>query len=112
MGITPPSDSQGVLQDIHWGLGLFGYFPTYTLGNLYAAQFLRQAEKEIGDFWGKISRGQFSDLKSWLNENVHRHGKLYSADELARKVTGEPLNPEHFLNYLRDKFGELYRLSS
>ena len=109
--ITPPNDSQGVLQDIHWGLGLFGYFSTYTLGNLYSAQFLRQAEKEIEDFWGKVSRGQFSHLKSWLNENVHHHGRLYSADGLARKVTGESLNAEYFLNYLRDKFGELYGLS-
>jgi carboxypeptidase Taq len=112
LGITPPNDREGVLQDIHWALGLFGYFPTYTLGNLYAAQFLGRAEKDIADFWGKVSRGQFSDLKSWLNTNIHRHGRLYSADDLVRRVTGETLNAKHFLGYLRSKFGDLYRLSS
>ncbi len=108
LGITPDSDAVGVLQDIHWSQGYFGYFPTYTLGNLYGAQLFNQAKKNIENLEDAISKGKFSILKQWLNSNVHQYGKLYSAKELIKKVTGEYLNSNYFVNYIKTKFGDLY----
>ncbi|MDI6917343.1 MAG: carboxypeptidase M32 [Thermoplasmatales archaeon] len=108
LGIVPENDSAGVLQDIHWSQGLFGYFPTYTLGNLYSVQLFNQAKKDMPNLDEKISNGHLLDLKKWLNKNVHEYGKLYSAKELTKKITGETLNPEHFIKYLKEKFGLIY----
>ncbi|MDI6887316.1 MAG: carboxypeptidase M32 [Candidatus Thermoplasmatota archaeon] len=108
LGIVPENDAVGVLQDVHWSQGYFGYFPTYSLGNLYAAQLLNAAKKTIPDFEIAISEGKLSVLKQWLNCNVHQYGKLYSAKELTKKVTGEMLNPNYFLEYIKTKFGPLY----
>jgi len=110
LGIRPRSDRDGVLQDVHWSIGAIGYFPTYTLGNLYAVQLFRQAHCEIPGLSRKIERGSLSGLKKWLNEKIHRWGRLYSAAELIEQVTHEPLNPGHFMRYLEEKFGEVYRL--
>lgn len=110
LGITPPTDREGVLQDVHWSLGAIGYFPTYTLGNLYAAQFYNQAGHDIPGLQDRIAEGDLLPLKSWLAERIHRWGRTYQADELARHVTGEPLNPDHFVSYLERKYGELYQL--
>lgn len=107
-GMTPPDDARGCLQDIHWSGGGIGYFPTYTLGNLYAAQFFAQAQKELGDLGGHFQRGEFRALKDWLNAKIHRQGQRYRAAELVAVVTGEPLNPRFFLDHLRIKFGPLY----
>ncbi|MBI3805039.1 MAG: carboxypeptidase M32 [Nitrospirae bacterium] len=111
LGLTPPSDAQGVLQDIHWSGGAFGYFPTYTLGNLYAIQFLNQAKKEIPDLEGESARGNLLPLKQWLNEKIHRWGKQYASDELILRITGETLNPDYFVQYLKEKFTPIYRLA-
>jgi carboxypeptidase Taq len=109
-GLTPPDDRQGCLQDIHWSMGGIGYFPTYTLGNLYAAQFMNAARDQLPDLEGDFSRGQFGRLKAWLNEKVHRPGRSYRSSELCRRVTGEGLQHGPLVDYLREKFGRLYDL--
>lgn len=111
LGIRPPNDAEGVLQDVHWSLGAFGYFPTYTLGNLYAAQFYNQARHEIPHFDVEIEAGRLTVLTKWLNQKIHRWGRMFTAEHLLERVTGQPLSPEPFLDYLEQKYGELYRLS-
>jgi carboxypeptidase Taq len=106
--LTPPDNKHGCLQDIHWSMGGIGYFPTYTLGNLYAAQLMDQARKDLGDVDDDFRRGEFGRLKGWLNEKVHRPGKRYRANELCRRVTGQPLSHHPFLTYMRKKYGPLY----
>jgi carboxypeptidase Taq len=108
LGIRPADDLQGVLQDVHWGAGLVGYFPTYTLGNLYAAQFFVEADAQLGGVAAPFARGQFQPLREWLREKIHRHARRYSAAELVRQVTGRPLGPESLMAHLRAKFGPLY----
>jgi len=108
--LVPPDDAQGVLQDIHWSGGMFGYFPTYALGNLIAAQLWAKIKADIPDLDGKIEKAQFGDLLGWLRENVHRHGSKFEPVELLTAVTGGGLTAEPYLRYLRDKFGEIYRL--
>lgn len=108
LGIDVPSDTKGVLQDIHWSHGSFGYFPTYSLGSFYAAQFMAQANKEIDNLNSGFGQGQFLALKGWLNEKIHQHGKLYNSEELCEMVTGERLNIAHFSAYAREKFGRVY----
>src|SRR5262245_8888924 len=109
-GLTPPDDRRGCLQDIHWSMGGIGYFPTYTLGNLYAAQFMRAARQQLPGLEAGFARGEFRPLKSWLNEKVHRLGRSYWSDALCRRVTGEGLRHEPLIDYLRDKYAALYRL--
>lgn len=111
LGIKPPTDTLGVLQDSHWGGGAFGYFPSYTLGALYACQFYQALLKEQPDTERNIAIGNFSPIKQWLNEKIHRHGKLYSPQELIQKVTGESLNPDYFIAYLKKKYHEVYQLA-
>jgi carboxypeptidase Taq len=108
LGITPPNDAQGCLQDIHWSLGTFGYFPTYALGNLYAAQFYEAARAAMPDLEEKIARGELRPLREWLRENIHRQGKRYRANELVKAVTGRDLSPEPFVRYLQMKYKPLY----
>jgi carboxypeptidase Taq len=107
-GLDVPNDAQGCLQDVHWSAGLFGYFATYALGNLYAAQFFEQARQELGDLPGQFSRGEFAPLLSWLREKIHRHGRRYRAGELVRRVTGRPLDAEPLLRHLSDKAKAYY----
>ena len=109
-GLTPADDRQGCLQDIHWSFGGFGYFPTYTLGNLYAAQFMEQARRDLGDLDADFRRGEFGRLKTWLNEKIHRHGQRYRAGTLCEKITGKPLSHKPLLAYLRAKYTPLYAL--
>lgn len=111
LNIDVPEDSQGVLQDVHWSHGSFGYFPTYSLGSFYAAQFFEQAKKEIIDLEKKIEQGNFTDLLSWLRRNIHVHGKYYTAQELCERITGEKLNFNHFMSYAQNKFGTIYDFS-
>jgi carboxypeptidase Taq len=108
LGITPPDDARGCLQDVHWSHGSFGYFPTYTLGNLFSAQFFEAAEKETGALALRFEKGDFKPLKEWLNRNIHEKGQTYLAGDLCRNVTGKELSPEPFLNYLEGKFRPLY----
>ncbi len=108
LGIVPPTDAQGCLQDVHWSAGYIGYFPTYALGNLYSAQFFGQAKKELGDLNRQFARGEFGELKRWLNERIHRLGQRYRAEKLAEVVTGKPLSHRPLMDYLKVKYGELY----
>ena len=108
LGIVPRDDARGCLQDIHWSGGGFGYFPTYTLGNLYAAQFFAKARAELGDLDEQFRRGEFLPLRAWLTRKIHREGQRYRAADLVLAVTGEPLNPDYLLRHLREKFGALY----
>ncbi|MEX2186306.1 MAG: carboxypeptidase M32 [Pirellulales bacterium] len=108
LGIAPPSDALGVLQDIHWSAGLVGYFPTYSLGNLYAAQFFDRADAEIGPLDEQFAAGEFGPLRNWLGEKIHRQGKCYTAAELVEHVTGKPLSHEPLIRRLRGTLGALY----
>ena len=110
LDITPPNDSQGVLQDVHWSAGLIGYFPTYSLGNLYAAQFFVQAEADLGNLAESFAKGDFRPLREWLRENIHRHGQRYTAAELVERVTGKGLSARPLVEHLRTKLESLYRL--
>jgi len=108
LGIEPPNFAQGVLQDVHWSAGLIGYFPTYTLGNLYAAQFFAAADAELGGLAEPFARGEFQPLRRWLGEKIHRQGQRYSAAELVERVTGRPLSWQPLIEHLRTKLGPLY----
>lgn len=108
LGIEPPDDASGVLQDIHWSAGLFGYFPTYSLGNLYSSQLFEAAERDLGSLADQFARGEFQPLREWLNRNVHAPGRCYSAAELARRVTGQELSHDPLMRHLRGKLGPLY----
>src|SRR5206468_296962 len=110
LGLTPPSHRQGCLQDIHWSFGGIGYFPTYTLGNLYAAQFMEQARADLPDLDAGVRRGDFGELKAWLNDRIHGHGQRWRAADLCRRVTGRDLSPRPLMGYLREKYGMLYGL--
>ena len=111
LGIAPPDDRSGVLQDVHWSAGLLGYFPTYSLGNLYAAQFFAQARADLGDLDEAFALGDFRPLLDWLRENIHCHGQRWSAAELVERVTGRPLGAKPLIDHLRAKLGPLYDLS-
>jgi len=110
LGIRPETDAEGCLQDIHWSHGHFGYFPTYSLGSVLAAQLYAAAERDLGDLDDRIREGEFDDLGTWLRENVHRHGARYTTDELVEVATGEPYTAEYFVDYVTGKYGELYDL--
>ena len=107
-GLTPPDDAQGVLQDIHWSSGMFGYFPTYSLGNLYAAQFFNTLKRDVSDWRKQVEAGRFHDILHWLRENIHKHARVYPARELCTRVTGQSLDSQYLLDYLEEKFGEIY----
>lgn len=109
-GITPPDDARGCLQDIHWSGGMIGYFPTYALGNMYAAQFFAAACRELPGLAEGFARGEFAALKGWLNEKIHRRGRRYRAQKLVQAVTGQPLSHHALIEHLHRKFDELYGL--
>jgi carboxypeptidase Taq len=108
LDVTPRDDAKGVLQDVHWSAGLFGYFPTYTLGNVLAAQLYEAAVGAHPEIPEETGRGEFGALHGWLRENVHRHGSRYDPDELVERATGRPPDATPYLGYLRAKFGDLY----
>jgi len=110
LGVAVPDDKHGCLQDVHWSCGLFGYFPTYTLGNLYAAQFAAAADKALGGLGPLLAAGQFATLREWLRRHVHVHGRRYTPAELCQRVTGTPLSSEPFLAYLDQKLSAVYGL--
>jgi carboxypeptidase Taq len=103
LGLDTPSLKAGVLQDIHWGTGMIGYFPTYTIGNLMAAQLWRALETELPEIDASIAAGDFAPLREWLRDNIHRHGRKFTSRELLMRVTGEELRVEPFLSYLETK---------
>ncbi len=108
LGLDVPDDARGCLQDIHWSMGAIGYFPTYTMGNLYAAQFFDAACQAIPDLPQQFAQGEFASLKAWLTQNIHQHGKTYTGPQLVERVTGKPLSAEPLLNYLNTKLRGVY----
>ncbi len=108
LGHTPEDFRRGVMQDVHWGSGLIGYFPSYTLGHLYAAQLFHHAKTELGDLDDQFSRGEFSQLRRWLREGIHSAGASLRPKELLRRVTGEDINPGILTEYLESKYGRIY----
>ncbi|HMA21443.1 MAG TPA: carboxypeptidase M32, partial [Gemmatimonadaceae bacterium] len=104
LGLTPDSDRRGCLQDIHWSEGLIGYFPTYTLGNVYAAQLFAAAERAVGPLKYAFAAGEFRPLRDWLVENVHRQGKRYPAPALIEKVTGSPPDTSALIASLTQRY--------
>jgi carboxypeptidase Taq len=109
LGLDVPSDAEGILQDIHWSHGSFGYFPTYSLGSFYAAQFYQVAKEQIPGLETEIAAGNLQPLHKWLKEKVYRHGKFYSAEELCIQISGEKLNFSYFMNYALKKYNKLYQ---
>lgn len=107
LGVVPKNDSEGVLQDVHWSCGLIGYFPSYALGNVYSLQILNAMKKEI-NVQGALERGELKKIKSWLEEKIHRYGKLKTPKEIMLSVTGEELNPAYYIDYLKEKYREIY----
>ena len=108
LGITPDNDAHGVLQDVHWSLGLIGYFPTYALGNLFASQIFEAAAKDLGDFDLMFRMGDFQPLKEWLNHQVHQHGMRYSSSELRQRITQMPLTHTNLISQLTEKLAPIY----
>ncbi|HET6164082.1 MAG TPA: carboxypeptidase M32 [Planctomycetota bacterium] len=108
LGVRPKNDAEGCLQDIHWSMGAFGYFPTYTLGNLYAAQLYEAAQRDLGDLDGLIAHGEFAPLREWLRAKIHRHGRRFLPAELVFRATGADPSAEPFLRYLRAKLEDVY----
>jgi carboxypeptidase Taq len=110
LGLTPPNDAQGVLQDVHWSSGYMGYFPTYALGNLISAQLWEVVNQEIPDLSEQIQRGEFAALTGWMREKVHRHGAKFEPQELVQRITGSKIDPAPYLRYLNEKYSRLYGL--
>lgn len=110
LGLTPPSDAEGCLQDIHWSMGGFGYFSTYALGNLLSVQYFNAAVSAHPDIPDDIAGGNFDTLLGWLRENIHQHGRKFDTQELTKRVTGETITSRPYIEYLKDKFGEIYGL--
>ncbi|MBM3968020.1 MAG: carboxypeptidase M32, partial [Planctomycetes bacterium] len=103
LGIRPPDNALGVLQDVHWSAGLIGYFPTYTLGNIYAAQLYEAADRELGGVGRLIAKGEFTPLLAWLREKVHRFGRRYPPMELIENATGNAFSSDALIRHLRTK---------
>jgi carboxypeptidase Taq len=110
-GMTPPDDALGCLQDVHWSAGLIGYFPTYALGNMYAAQFFEAAREAVGDLDEMFARGEFLPLRDWLRKEIHHRGLHYRAGRLVELVTGRPLSSDALLTHLNQRFRPLYGLA-
>jgi len=110
LGIIPPSDKEGVLQDMHWSSGSFGYFPTYLIGTVYASQFFKKLSEENPNIFYEIEKGEYKNILFWLRDNIHRLGRLMTSDEIVKKVCGEGLNSKVFVNYLKNKYYNLYEV--
>ncbi len=110
IGVVPPNDSEGVLQDVHWSSGLVGYFATYALGNLLAAQYFNQALKAHPNLMGEFAQGKFDTLLTWLNQNIHVHGRKFTTNELTQRLVGEGINQQYYADYLRQKYTSIYGL--
>jgi carboxypeptidase Taq len=112
LGVVPDCDATGILQDMHWSIGLFGYFATYTLGNLIALQFWEQYKEEDPQWSDRIQRGELGTLREWLRAVLHQHGRSYQPRDLVMRITGRSLSTAPYLEYLESKYGELYGLST
>lgn len=110
LGLIPAHDGEGVLQDVHWSGGSFGYFPSYALGYIYAAQFMNQLQNDLPDYKQTVASGDFSGVRNWLTEHIHRHGFMYDPQELLKRVTGEELDARHLVAYLERKYKDVYQI--
>lgn len=110
LGVEPKNDAEGVLQDMHWSDGSFGYFPSYALGNLYGAQFTAKMLRDMPDFYNLVENGELDTVKEWLKENIHKYGAVYKPSEIIKMVTDEDLNAKYFIDYLNKKYTEIYNL--
>jgi carboxypeptidase Taq len=110
LGLSVPDDARGCLQDVHWSAGLFGYFPSYALGNLYAAQFWSAMKRDMPDLDERIESGDLGSVLGWLRAKIHRHGSSLLPTELVYRVTGSTLDPKHFVAYLDEKYSRIYAL--
>lgn len=110
LGITPPNDAKGVLQDIHWSGGSIGYFSTYALGNLISAQLWERINKDIKNLEDQIRKGEFGELLGWLRRNIHQHGQKFEPQDLVQRVTGSKITPAPYVRYLTKKYSEIYSL--
>jgi carboxypeptidase Taq len=110
LGLTPPNDADGVLQDVHWSSGYVGYFSTYALGNLISAQLWEKVNEDIPDLADQIRRGEFTELTGWMREKIHRHGSKFEPQEMVERVTGSKIDPAAYMRYLRTKYTEIYGL--
>ena len=108
LGVTPPDNVKGILQDVHWSHGSFGYFPTYSLGSFYAAQFFAQAHKDIQGLDEQLTSGNFGQLLLWLREKIHKHGRRFTSEELCERVTGGKLDTAYFMTYINEKYRLVY----
>ncbi|GAA0086327.1 carboxypeptidase [Clostridium sp. CTA-7] len=108
LGVEPKTDSEGILQDMHWSDGSFGYFPSYALGNLYGAQMFYKLLEEKPNVMEAVKEGNFIEITNWLKEKVHIHGSLYTPGEIIKNITGEELNPKYFIDYLKNKYYKIY----
>lgn len=108
LGVVPPNDSKGCLQDVHWSLGYFGYFPSYALGNLYAAQLWDRMKETLPNVEESVERGDVTGVREWLREKIHRHGSTWLPGELIERATGSPLDPRYFVAYLNEKYSKIY----
>ncbi len=109
LGVDVPNDRDGILQDVHWSDGSFGYFPTYALGSAFSAQFMKAMRKDI-DVDELLENNKFDEIIAWLKEHIHQYGCRYTAEEIMLKATGEPFNPDYYLDYLEEKYTKLYNL--
>ena len=112
LGIKVPNNSLGVLQDVHWSMGAFGYFPTYTLGNLYSAQLLSAAKKDLGDINKQIKQGNFTPLLEWMRKKIHSRGSIIEPAELIKEATGNFPSSDEFVEYLENKISDLYQFDT
>ncbi|MFE4811846.1 carboxypeptidase M32 [Peribacillus simplex] len=110
LGIVPENDAMGVLQDVHWADGSFGYFPSYALGYMYAAQIKQSMLKDLPDFDGLLEAGDIAPIRKWLNEKIHKYGKTKKPLEILKETTGEGLNVQYLINYLENKYKEVYKI--
>ncbi len=110
LGLKVPTDTQGILQDVHWSSGSFGYFPAYALGNLYSAQILSTMKKELKNFDKLIATANFKPILIWLKDHIYSYGKLYTPKELIKKITGDKLNPQFFFDYAEEKYKDIYNI--
>ena len=110
LGIRPANDAEGCLQDVHWSYGAFGYFPTYSFGSFYAAQFSATMKKKIPNFDSLLEKGDLAPILQWLRENIHCHGRRYPSNEMLKMTTGSELDFSYFMDYARTKYGAIYGL--
>jgi carboxypeptidase Taq len=110
LGLDVPNDAVGCMQDVHWACGSFGYFPTYSMGNIYNAMLLETMENEISDMWQQVSKGYFVNILAWLQDKIYQHGRVYLPEELMKRITGKPISSDSLVQYLNSKYSTIYGL--